>query len=554
VLEGYYVGMGMDKPAFDTFPNLLLMDPRDGATSSVRLSIPYKEIDSVWATLTLHKDQVLKGWSLVRVPVGSILKIHTRDGKLTYAKVLKTEKRESATDLNTINVKNMTDDKLENIPTSNIDFVEFQGSAKTYWAEGLAIGLVLDAIVVIRTGINLSADNVASTAQTIHTVSENDASCPFVYSHDGNGYQLDGELFVGAFYQGIQRTDICKLEHLQPVKGQYKIRLANDMQEAQYIDYVSLLAVDHPVGARVYPCESGSLYAVGQAAAPSKALDLSGKDISDRLKAADNRWWLSSPFGRNPDNPADLRDGAVIEFVRPQHADTAVLALRVMNTAWAINTQASMLKLPGRDQEKWYAAIDESEASRNMVAAAMIREFSLQVSVWNGKNWMPQGAIREVGVAAARDVALAIPLRGLPAEGPLKIQLTCTPGAWEIDFASVDFHALQVWGRPLPVSLAFDHRDYDIVIPLRDIDGQYFIMKESGQYADLIFDAPTVAINMERTVLVKCNGYYRENTPALGEPQIEQLNQLMMEPNAYSHYALQMINQQTKKAIKEVNK
>ena len=73
-------------------------------------------------------------------------------------------------------------------------------------------------------------------------------SCPFVYSHAPSGVHFEGEIFSGAIYPQLERHDRLPLQYIAPVKGEYRITLANMAKEIQSTDLLKLVTVDHGPG------------------------------------------------------------------------------------------------------------------------------------------------------------------------------------------------------------------------------------------------------------------------------------------------------------------
>ncbi len=522
---------------------VLVMDRYLSNGLAQRLNIPFSEIDSVLMQekVKLHKGQQwTNGWEMVHIPRKAGIAVHKKDGTVVNGKFLKPEKVNPGTDkvYNQIKIMESGNSRVNHIPLSDISYVICTGNT-TYAMKGFLIGLAGDVATVAIIGVALSNMDYGFNF-TPTTSSEN--SCPYIYSSTGEQYRFEGEMLVGSLFKGAQRTDVMPLRYLRPDDGTCHLRIANEMNETEYIDQLSLLAVDHPAGTRVVPDGNGSLWALGATLAPRKATDLAGADATADVLGRDGQGWLSSPFGRNPDDPRDLRDGLVLEFDRPQGADTATLSLRLLNTAWTESLYDQFQALPGTGQEAWLNLMDRSPEARLALAAAMIREMMLHVSVWDGGGWRPAGFVWAVGVTAERDAALRIPLNGISENSGLKIRLDCLPGTWLVDCAGLDYHATAVTARNIPAARATDGSGRDVSALIGAVDGQYYEMPILYQYADIEFVAPQPRPGFEQSFLLQCTGYYRPRVPAEGEPQTELMERLVQEPGAFGRYALENLN------------
>ena len=431
----------------------------------------------------------------------------------------------------------------KNIPVSAIDSVVIPEKRTNVALSFVFIGVALD-------GLSVAAAAVAFSNMSFMDFNmSSGGSCPYVYSYDGQSYHRDAEIFGGAVFPAAQRSDWDNLDFLVPDdKGICRLDLTNELDETQYVDALQLLAVDHPKGTNVYPSFEGKLFTVSTPQAPVAAVTSGGADVRESLREKDGDYWFSSPFNRNPRNPADLRDGAVLEFSRPAGSNSAVLVFNVINTIWAAEMQRKLLALPGADLPAWYQKLEASAAERQVLHDAMVREGMLLVSIWDGGNWRPAGHIWEVGTAVAKDVALETDLSGIAGE-TLRIRLDCPPGVWMVDRVAADFSydtgvsAVQTF---LPQQ-ATDEQGRKITTMLSQTDHQYFIMPDTKTRAKVEYRVPTgPAKGFERTYIVQSSGYYTMHTKNDAQPQQALFRQLLETPGEYDRYVLERLNASVK--------
>lgn len=406
---------------------------------------------------------------------------------------------------------------------------------------GFLIGAVIDAAVIIAV--------IASEDEPAPPTPDYYYSCPFVYSHDGRGFVLDAEVFGGAIFEKGQRDDWASLSHLRESEGEYRVKLTNELRETQYVDALSLVVVDHAPGSRIVPSFSGELLELSAPRPAVRAVDLAGWNVLDLLARPDGRSWISHPFGRDPDDRDQLRDGLVLEFDRPEAVSRATLALTVRNTGWASYLQGQLLELPGREIDAWYAKLDESPRERKRLFDAMVREGMLLVSVWDGSAWVRSGFIWEVGPSVSRVQALQIDLRGIPGER-LRLRLDSTAGLWLVDDVVVDYAATPARGSELAVSAARAQDGRDVRDLLLSEDGRRYEMPLRSDWAELRFTAPANVQGRQRSVLVKSSGYYRIHSSAREEPQTALLDRLLDEPGAYGQYTLRLLREHSRDALR----
>ncbi len=123
------------------------------------------------------------------------------------------------------------------------------------------------------------------------------ASCAFLYTFNGRGFELVNEILgigpLGApmapgVYFPLDNTELTKIEshQLTPVAGHYELRLTEELREIAYTDQITLRVVDHPAGLEIVPNEMFSfpppedkLFAFADGHPPVSAVDDRGVDV-----------------------------------------------------------------------------------------------------------------------------------------------------------------------------------------------------------------------------------------------------------------------------------
>ncbi len=196
------------------------------------------------------------------------------------------------------------------IPTNQVQQVHQLAGKKEGVLVGFLLGAAIDAAVI-------AAVASADWGSFMSTNESGSMSCPFVYSFDGRQYVLDSETFGGAIFRAAQRTDLDNLDHLTEVNGSYRMKITNELPETQFVDELRLLVVDHPRDTRVVPSFSGKINTLAAPQPPNKATSYRGDEVQNLIIDKDNRVWVSNPFGRNPEDKSQARDGLLLEFPRP---------------------------------------------------------------------------------------------------------------------------------------------------------------------------------------------------------------------------------------------
>ena len=330
-------------------------------------------------------------------------------------------------------------------------------------------------------------------------------SCPHVYSFDGQRWRLDADPLSGSLFAGAERQDWDRLEHLQPVSGQYRVKVVDELQETDHIDELALLAVDHSVGTTVLPTPSGELLTFSGAVPPLTASDGKGRDVLAALVAQDDVFPKSNPRDFATSTAGNPRELLTLTFPRPA-SSAAVLQLRAHSSPFAEDSYVRYMATmgPGAGKLMRLAQQDKDYPYPQRVADEM-RRLGLPLLV----RTEGQGATIEVGpIGPAIQRDFALPLRLPPGDGPVQVQIEMTPLFWENDqvlLAANPTPATTVQ-RLLPLS-AHDHKGRDVQRLLTTPDGQRVDL-QSGEFVEAVFAAPPVSEGQQRTVIATIRGYY----------------------------------------------
>jgi hypothetical protein len=429
------------------------------------------------------------------------------------------------------------------VPLEDVNQIDLKSSKG---GGGTLIAIVLTAAALVGIIVAAAASGGESKPPP---PTELQLCSPLVSSYDGARYVADADVFGGALHRRAKRTDLAPLERIRVSDGRYRLRIDKTHAETEYVDELRLLAVDHAEGARVLADADGALRVFAAPRPPLRAETLGGDDVTQLVARRDDRVWISSPFGRDPEVAEDVRDGLILEFARPAGADSVKLALRLSNTSWAYYLRHRFLELLGRDVDRWYAGLDASPEQFAAFEAARQREIALALRVWDGRGWRQQALVGDLGSALFRDLALTIDVRDAPHDR-LRVRLDSTVGLWMVDSVEADFSQdplLRV--HEIPPTRALDERGSDVTAALGATDDRSYEMTDASKWAELVFEAPPRDAGLERTILLRANGYYRIHVHKDGEPQPELVRRLIQEPGAFGRYSLRLLGEHEQRLV-----
>jgi hypothetical protein len=306
-------------------------------------------------------------------------------------------------------------------------------------------------------------------------------SCPYVYSFNGSEYVLDSETYAGAMSRGLERTDVDNLEHLRPVDGNYRLTLANELDETEYTDQLALLVADHPRGTRVFPEPSGTTRVVGFGIAP---LGMRGISEPDSLPT---------------------RVGWEVLFSKPQGMDEGALTVTARNGPALSFVASHLLSLMGPNVYTWYATVNNDSASRAGMERWLAEETFLHVSLLTENGWVRVASLPNVGPAISKTHVVPLDLAELSGD-TVRVRLEAFPQLWELDSVELvpDLGPIVAQNAELVRALTGQGRDVSQLLSYRD--GSYHVAL-NGDRVELVFRAPPES-GQERTVLVSTTGHY----------------------------------------------
>jgi hypothetical protein len=334
------------------------------------------------------------------------------------------------------------------------------------------------------------------------------SSCPHLYSHNGQQYVIDADPLSGSLFKGAESTDFDRLEDLVAVNGEYRLKLINERDERDFVDFLSIFWVDHPKGTEVLPTAIGTLMRLGQPAEAKDARDGRGRDIRAALQSADSVLFGSriEDFSEKVERP---RETLTLRFPRPPLAagESLTLLLRARNTEFGAEAFAKYLATMGTGLSKLlqWAQSDTGYPYKKRLADEMKRlGLMLEVEAWDGKRWKLVHQQQPIGPAVLRSVA--IPLSTFdPESDELRIRLRHAPLLWTLDRAAVAA-GREVNGNELRPSVMTG--DTEELRRLGSIDRERLKLLRN-EFVELRFSAPPPpATTMQRTNVLKIRGYY----------------------------------------------
>ena len=355
-------------------------------------------------------------------------------------------------------------------------------------------------------------------------------SCPFIYSYDGDKYVFDAEPLGGAISKAFERTDYTKLENLKEVDGRYKLKITNEVYETEYIDEMSLVAVDHPENTIALMNNDGEVFALPEGEKVSYASDEKGNDLKPFLIEDDMiSWQTKMPFKDNTLTKHKIKFG----FKKRPGARKAWLVYNVGTTHWGSTMISEMLELQGKNLEEHYRNLDKKgeyyKTTMNFLQREELYEMNLLMKE-NGE-WASKGILQGGGPFKTERRVLEIDLSKVNGE-IVEFEVNPPVGFWTLDNFSLCFDEPGTTkATEVKVAKTVTHDGKDISSIVSKSDETYHQMPTTGDWFTAEYDAPKLKSGMARSIFMKTKGWYKIDMPALDkDPDLLTLFKLVSKP------------------------
>ncbi len=354
------------------------------------------------------------------------------------------------------------------------------------------------------------------------------SSCPFVYTHDGQSFVFEGEIFGGAIGANLQREDYLPLPSIKAHDGVYSLRISNELKERQYTDLAQLIAVEHPKGTKVLMDKNGQVRLLGNEVMPLKANSFNGTDIKASLERKDNDAYLfnDEDFSQN---------GIYLTFKKPAGLTGGNLVLKAQNTLWGDYLMGTFFSKFGSRFDPWMEKQFKLPTSERLQEQRRA-DIPLTIYLKQDGQWKPVEYLNPVGPLAYRELVVPIDFSTVDAEN-IELKLETGFMFWQIDYAALDYTpgAKLTINRLNPLQ-ALGTGNQNWTQALKGIDGNYMAQETSNQVTEIVYPADPAPKGMVQSLFLHTSGYYELIREFQGAPQILELNKFRV-PGYFSEYS-----------------
>jgi hypothetical protein len=235
-----------------------------------------------------------------------------------------------------------------------------------------------------------------------------------------------------------------------------------------------------------------------------------------------------------------LRHHLTFEFPKPPEAKTAKLIFNGGTALWGSEMIRKMLELRGDRVNQWYEAVNHGEAELAELVEFVERDelYTLKVYVEEGNEWVQREFIPGGGPFIYEDRVIPLDISGVLGD-TLRIRLNPPMAFWAIDYIGVEYgNYPSPKVQEISLAAAEDQHGKDVSAILSEIDDQYQVLPEVGDWAKVNFEVPFQKEGTKRSIFLKSTGYYEIHLSKDQPEQTELIRTILATPGKIHEFAL----------------
>ena len=359
-------------------------------------------------------------------------------------------------------------------------------------------------------------------------------SCPFIYTWNGQEYEFAGEIYSGAVYPPLERHDYLLLPGSVEENGEYKLKIANELEEIQHTNLLELMVFDHAVNQEVLVDKYGTAHAISDALTAVSATSLRGENLLPIMEKEDDLIYLGSDPSKDP----PLLDGVELTYQIPAGTKKADLVISAKNSYWLYYVYRNFRDMLGDSYKMWMSKQQEGNPEK-FESWSLSQNIPLSIYLMKDGEWVFYDYYNPVGPIAFRKDILELDLSEAD-PGPLKIKLEAGSYFWEIGYVGLDLDQTSVApAKRMALTKATDETGKSVKDLLLNDDELYYVQPDIGNQAMLSFPVPEQSAG--RTLVLHSKGYYDIKMDPKGVPKMKALKEIRKtgDFNKYSNHLMQ---------------
>ena len=337
-------------------------------------------------------------------------------------------------------------------------------------------------------------------------------SCPTIYTKGTDGYLLETELFSECISRQLENSDVDLLSQKIDDCGYVELMIANEALETHYINKFELVAINHPIGTKLFPTFNDSLILVNSFTKPSQAYNSDGNDITDLIQKDDSEYYRTGTENINDFKNGILFDWIDINYNTVGENKKVKVVIKYRNTLLStILLYDVVLASQGIEALEWTDRMN-NDADYASTFKMIYDDFS-GIDILSGENnkWRKLGSLKDAGPITWRYAAIEVPVNE---DGNLNLRFKFISDNMLIDYISIDTSSIINNNIKIDSALSFEIRNESDEIEnnvddlIQKDDKQYLITNPGDNYR--LKYKFLKRNNTEQTLAIFSKGYYNE--------------------------------------------
>lgn len=367
------------------------------------------------------------------------------------------------------------------------------------------------------------------------------SSCPFLYTLEDEQLVLQGELFPGAIFQPLERTDFLALPFPQPNDANVlSVQIANKLQEVQHINKVSVWGIPTATNETAIMSQRGIAYTYANTISPThlKNSDESSVSLSSTAPYA----FLTHAMENNQLTSLSAR------FDLPANTENALLVLNAKNHEWLEFMWYDLSKKLGSEYMNFVEMHRNSSPDflNNWLSENGLK---LNVQVLEDNKWVSIGAFEVAGPLAFRQMALEIPNNYLQQE-TVQIRLQSGFHFWEVSDLTLAINPQRAKKEKAELVVAEDNYGATHLTALAQVDDNYTLQPQRGDYLNLSFQLPAHWTHKNTTLFFEAAGYYEHQRDFKQAPDLTAVRELLI-GTGFTEASFDLLKRGMRKNVKD---
>ncbi|MGN6617454.1 MAG: hypothetical protein ACTHJ5_09780 [Ilyomonas sp.] len=371
--------------------------------------------------------------------------------------------------------------------------------------------------VVLTVGAIVGLIVAATSTPDAPPPSNEGCNCPQLFINNNNGeYRFISGLYSGAVYSTLERTDYFPFTAIPSNTNKVAFKIANDEDEEQFINTVSLISVNHSADENILIDRHGEILSYSNRIAPLVVKADENNDIKSTLLKTDDTYY-SFNNNANNDGFSDLE----LIFNKPVTATNAKLIIHARNTFWGGLLHKEFLGLFGENLQKWRVKQEKADPKK-LEKWQTEQALPLMVYLKTGKQWKFIDYFPLIGNTASRDMIMKINTNAISGD-KIELKLQTAYRFWDLDLVAIDYSPTENFTTTIiepEEAIKSDNTDQKEI--LENNDAQYAHLM-NDEFISFKYSIPAATEAKVSSYFLVSGGYYHNLEQLTGKANYKEL-------------------------------